>query len=204
MKRMIKIDFKIRYYHFGCEKDDQVDKCDNCTVQNDNISQQVLHMSLDEEKRWCWRCKNGFTNETGLSAIIPSTTNVSTLIGRDFCRNCGSKIEHDEPEEQVQVQSVTSHGDVNCNESGLFLYCDLHGHASKKGIFMYGNHFDDVERGVECMLLAKLMSINNHNFHFNACNFTERNMYLKYVVGCFPDKLQLITIYVRLGTSGME
>nr|CAH7757333.1 unnamed protein product [Callosobruchus chinensis] len=74
---------------------------------------------------------------------------------------------------------VGGHGDVNSNESGIFIYLDLHGHASKKGVFMYGNHFDDVERNVECMLLPKLMSINNHNFHFNGCNFTERNMYLR-------------------------
>ncbi|XP_068631106.1 cytosolic carboxypeptidase-like protein 5 isoform X2 [Battus philenor] len=64
-------------------------------------------------------------------------------------------------------------------ESGLFLYIDLHGHASKKGIFMYGNHFDDVESSVECMLLPRIMSLNNLHFHFSSCNFTERNMYLK-------------------------
>ncbi|CAK1598524.1 unnamed protein product [Parnassius mnemosyne] len=64
-------------------------------------------------------------------------------------------------------------------ESGLFLYIDLHGHASKKGIFMYGNHFEDVESSVECMLLPRIMSLNNLHFHFSSCNFTERNMYLK-------------------------
>ncbi|KPJ02920.1 Cytosolic carboxypeptidase-like protein 5 [Papilio xuthus] len=64
-------------------------------------------------------------------------------------------------------------------DSGLFLYIDLHGHASKKGIFMYGNHFEDVERSVECMLLPRIMSLNNLHFHFASCNFTERNMYLK-------------------------
>ncbi|XP_071055332.1 cytosolic carboxypeptidase-like protein 5 [Onthophagus taurus] len=63
--------------------------------------------------------------------------------------------------------------------SGLYLYMDMHGHASKKGIFMYGNHFQDLDRNVECMLLPKLMALNNHNFHFTSCNFTERNMYLK-------------------------
>ncbi|KAL0275000.1 UNVERIFIED_CONTAM: hypothetical protein PYX00_002994 [Menopon gallinae] len=64
-------------------------------------------------------------------------------------------------------------------ESGLFLYIDMHGHASKKGIFMYGNHFDEVEDSVECMLLPKIMSVNSQNFHFPACNFTEKNMYLR-------------------------
>ncbi|GLG96635.1 uncharacterized protein GBIM_03561 [Gryllus bimaculatus] len=63
--------------------------------------------------------------------------------------------------------------------SGLFLYLDLHGHASKKGIFMYGNHFDNIGDSVECMLLPKIMSLNSPNFHFSACNFTERNMYLR-------------------------
>lgn len=71
------------------------------------------------------------------------------------------------------------HGDGDTGESGLYFYIDLHGHASKKGIFMYGNHFEDLERNVECMLLPKIMSLNNHNFHFTACNFTERNMYLR-------------------------
>ncbi|XP_028028900.1 cytosolic carboxypeptidase-like protein 5 isoform X2 [Bombyx mandarina] len=64
-------------------------------------------------------------------------------------------------------------------ESGLYLYIDLHGHASKKGIFMYGNHFEDPESCVECMLLPRIMSLNNLHFHFSSCNFTEKNMYLK-------------------------
>ncbi|XP_039283758.1 cytosolic carboxypeptidase-like protein 5 [Nilaparvata lugens] len=64
-------------------------------------------------------------------------------------------------------------------DSGLFLYVDFHGHASKKGIFMYGNHFGNTHDNVDCMLLPKLMSINNQNFHFDSCNFTERNMYIR-------------------------
>lgn len=66
----------------------------------------------------------------------------------------------------------------NPEDSGLFLYIDLHGHASKKGVFMYGNYFDDPEDTIMCMLLPKLMSINNPNFHFTSCSFAERNMYL--------------------------
>jgi hypothetical protein len=63
--------------------------------------------------------------------------------------------------------------------SGLYLYVDIHGHASKRGIFMYGNYFNEVETQANGMLLPKLMSINCANFDFPACNFTERNMYLK-------------------------
>ena len=68
---------------------------------------------------------------------------------------------------------------TSCNRemSGIFLYIDFHGHASKKGIFMYGNHFDDPEDASNCMLLPKLMSLNNSNFHFSSCNFAEKNMY---------------------------
>lgn len=48
-----------------------------------------------------------------------------------------------------------------------------------KGVFMYGNHLSNTMEAVEVMLLPKLMSLNCHHFHFDACNFSERNMYLK-------------------------
>ena len=64
-------------------------------------------------------------------------------------------------------------------KSNLFLYLDLHGHASKKGVFMYGNHLPNTLEAVEVMLLPRLMSMNCHHFAFDACNFSERNMYLK-------------------------
>lgn len=63
--------------------------------------------------------------------------------------------------------------------SGLYLYVDLHGHASKKGIFIYGNWYEDQAVMVENMLFPKVLAINCPNFDFAACNFTERNMYLK-------------------------
>ncbi|CAG7832919.1 unnamed protein product [Allacma fusca] len=63
--------------------------------------------------------------------------------------------------------------------SGVFLYIDMHGHATKRGIFMYGNHFPDVATQAECMLLPRLMSMNCPHFDFPACNFTERLMNMK-------------------------
>jgi len=89
-----------------------------------------------------------------------------------FC----SKFPHN-----VDENMLASCFQMGCKESGLFLYMDLHGHASKQGIFIYGNHFDRVEDSVECMLFPKLMALNSQNFHFQSCNFTERNMYLRYV-----------------------
>ncbi|XP_055610573.1 uncharacterized protein LOC129757387 isoform X2 [Uranotaenia lowii] len=65
------------------------------------------------------------------------------------------------------------------DRSNMFLYIDLHGHASKKGVFMYGNHLPNIVEAVECMLLPRLMSLNSLHFHYDACNFSERNMYYK-------------------------
>lgn len=62
--------------------------------------------------------------------------------------------------------------------SPIFLSVDLHGHASKRGCFLYGNSFEGEDR-VESMMLAKLMSINCVHFDFVACNFSERNMYTR-------------------------
>lgn len=62
--------------------------------------------------------------------------------------------------------------------SRLYLYVDLHGHASKRGIFLYGNYMD-FPKQVESMTFAKLMAINCANFDFEGSNFAERNMKAK-------------------------
>lgn len=56
------------------------------------------------------------------------------------------------------------------------LYVDLHAHATKRGCFMYGNHFSSLEDHAECMVLPKLVSLNSVHFDFSHCVFTERNM----------------------------
>ncbi|CAO1366248.1 unnamed protein product [Diamesa serratosioi] len=93
----------------------------------------------------------------------PSIYAARKLISLDF------RVATDEKGEKCFVEE----------KSNLFLYLDLHGHASKKGVFMYGNHLPNSHEAVECMLLPRLMSMNCHHFHFDACNFSERNMYLK-------------------------
>ena len=83
------------------------------------------------------------------------------------------------PTEPETKSGVMGAGPPLSPDSGLFLYVDVHGHASKRGIFMYGNHFEETDAKVDSMLLPKLMSINCANFDFPACNFTEKNMYMK-------------------------
>ncbi|XP_076239196.1 cytosolic carboxypeptidase-like protein 5 isoform X2 [Calliopsis andreniformis] len=108
-------------------------------------------------------------------------TNLDGMPGGDGEGLCNTP---DESDNSVELKSgkntytAVGIGQLPKDESGLYLYIDLHGHASKKGVFMYGNYFDNADDTVTCMLLPKLMSINNPNFHFTSCNFTERNMYI--------------------------
>ncbi|XP_075704297.1 cytosolic carboxypeptidase-like protein 5, partial [Rhinoderma darwinii] len=64
-------------------------------------------------------------------------------------------------------------------ESGIAFYVDLHGHASKRGCFMYGNYFTDENDQVENLLYPKLISLNSAHFDFMGCTFSEKNMYAK-------------------------
>lgn len=121
-------------------------------------------LSTRSVKRSILRTKNPSTGIAAGSAATNSaianaaaTTNLN--ISSDFCKDPSR---------------------TNNEQSNMFLYIDLHGHASKKGIFMYGNYLPNIAESVECMLLPRLMSMNSHHFHFDACVFSERNMYHKY------------------------
>jgi murein tripeptide amidase MpaA len=55
-----------------------------------------------------------------------------------------------------------------CNlheQSKLFFYCDLHAHASKKGIFIIGNHME-FKKIIEASLFSRILTMNHKHFDF--------------------------------------
>ncbi|XP_020299649.1 cytosolic carboxypeptidase-like protein 5 [Pseudomyrmex gracilis] len=138
------------------------------------LLQQVTLMSLDEKNMYTLETTNKFSLEHADSTSIDKKEELSKR--NDKTENITEDRANDRLLNYTTVCS--SETPKSSNNSGLYLYIDLHGHASKKGVFMYGNHFTDPEDTVTCMLLPKLMSINNPHFHFASCNFAERNMYI--------------------------
>lgn len=80
-----------------------------------------------------------------------------------------------EPANCIYCSSQTS----SEQSSGVAYYVDLHGHASKRGCFVYANYLENEDNYVSSILFPKLISLNSTNFDFAACNFTEKNMYSK-------------------------
>ncbi|XP_050539275.1 cytosolic carboxypeptidase-like protein 5 [Daktulosphaira vitifoliae] len=155
----------ILYHHFGYELRDEFIK------ENSNSLDLSLNLNFcnpsDNDDELNSRIKDMLAEDC---MIFNNTSTIVPILNKqNLCNNLLKKSQ------SFTTELVVKKG----FKSGLFLYVDFHGHASKKGIFMYGNHFDSIIDNIECRLYPKLMSINNQNFHFSSCNFSERNMYSK-------------------------
>ncbi|XP_048260843.1 cytosolic carboxypeptidase-like protein 5 isoform X3 [Bombus terrestris] len=183
----------IRYYHhtYQLPKEDEISNMcigngentltvidSSCAIANivrdttTRLLQQVTLMSLDEKRK--------DQPEIFQECASPKTEldDIPQGGGEGVCNKAEESNNSVELKSDKKTYTAIGIGQLPKEDSGLYLYIDLHGHASKKGVFMYGNYFDNAEDTIMCMLLPKLMSINNPNFHFTSCNFTERNMYI--------------------------
>lgn len=160
--------------------DSEKSECNYSTCQDNNNStfttQNISKSSTDTSIK---NIPIKRSNESMIEKELVVTTRSSDVDVASASKDESKKFKiHSESVDKCR-SSKSSLEKKNNRESGLFLYLDMHGHASKKGVFIYGNHFDKIEDSVECMLFPKLMSVNSQNFHFSACNFTEKNMYLR-------------------------
>ncbi|XP_077990870.1 cytosolic carboxypeptidase-like protein 5 [Glandiceps talaboti] len=102
----------------------------------------------------------------------------------DLCKEVSSLSLREQSQKSDASLVDNNHEESDClsipwKESGIAFYVDLHGHASKRGCFMYGNHLEEEEKQVENLLYPKLVSLNTAHFDFAGCNFTEKNMYTR-------------------------
>ncbi|XP_067121119.1 cytosolic carboxypeptidase-like protein 5 isoform X2 [Centruroides vittatus] len=123
----------------------------------------------------------GRYTETGIAKSEYSNNNLKSASGNESNNDisCGTdtyKFEISTSEEELTVDKK----DIPVlppEKSGIAYYIDLHGHASKRGCFFYGNYFGELDKKTESWTLAKLMSINCPNFDYSACNFSSHNMW---------------------------
>lgn len=145
-------------------------------VKKKDIRQSILKPNLNGNE----------PNNRGSSRFLKKMALTPSTSGNTSSRCSTSRLSSQRKSAKSNADSINISSDfcseTNANSedsSNMFLYIDLHGHASKKGVFMYGNYLPKPNEAVECMLLPRLMSMNCHHFHFDACVFSERNMYHK-------------------------
>ena len=81
-----------------------------------------------------------------------------------------------EPKLQPSIFAAKKLAMTHARRGKLYLYLDLHAHANKRGIFLYGNHLPSLEAQVENVLFGELVSKHCKAFEPSSCNYSLKNM----------------------------
>lgn len=83
------------------------------------------------------------------------------------------------PSRQPSVAAVVALTSFYARDNRFYMYLDMHAHASKRGCFIYGNHFENLEAQVENMMYSRLVALNTPYLDVKACSFSQKNMSMK-------------------------
>nr|XP_022317256.1 cytosolic carboxypeptidase-like protein 5 isoform X13 [Crassostrea virginica] len=171
---------------------DSIHMSSSCSSVLSNVTLKNERKTVDSELRLrlselnmsddCRGKMTGMSMMTSLSVGL-NDSDTEDLYNTEHLGNEGSEDEDDFAPtsfgNNAPHLSDPSLQQIPATDSGIAFYVDLHGHASKRGCFIYGNYFEDEDTQVENMLFPKLISMNTAHFDFTGCNFSERNMYAK-------------------------